>query len=193
MYIVCMRGREGDQGFCRALICRSVLDVNSLGFSNNAADDLLTVGQIQPCQGLEQLCRSRFAPASHAFSARRWFVFFFFPRNLRCSWRSGAEFRVKRLTGCGYWNPSGFADTGVGLCPFKGATPQRKSSCVMVLQVSRRGPHPAGGAWMLQQSECISFFAVSYTPVQRHKPGQSFPPASDGLSLHSEVSETPPM
>lgn len=34
------------------------MDVNSLGFSNNAADDLLTVGQIQPWQGLEQLCRS---------------------------------------------------------------------------------------------------------------------------------------
>lgn len=134
------------------------MDVNSLGFSNNAADDLLTVGQNQPWQGLEQLCRSHL-PQPRTFAAQGG-AGAFFAHNLRCFWRCGPEFRVKRLTGCGYWDPSGFADTGVGLCPFKGAAPQRAGSCVMVLQVSQRGPHPAGGAWMPQQSAGLVCFIL---------------------------------
>lgn len=79
MYIVCMQEREGEQGFCRALVCRSILDVNSLGFSNNAADDLLTVGQNQPWQGLEQLCRSHLPqPRMFAVQGGVFCGFFFF-------------------------------------------------------------------------------------------------------------------
>ena len=75
MYIVCMQEREsrrrGDRpgillGFSMQEL--AMLDLNSLGFSDNA-DDLLTVGQIQPLQGLKLLSRTRL----QAFSAGRCF------------------------------------------------------------------------------------------------------------------------
>lgn len=77
MYIVCMqeresRGRGGRHGILLGFSMQELarLDLNSLGFSNSA-DDLLTVGQIQPLQGLELLSGSCSSPTSHAFSVGR--------------------------------------------------------------------------------------------------------------------------
>lgn len=80
MCVVCVRERGsrswGDRpgillGF--SMQEPAILDLNSLGFSNNA-DGLLTVGQIQPLQRLKPLGRSRSDPTSHVFSVGRCFL-----------------------------------------------------------------------------------------------------------------------